>query len=142
MTRTILALMLLRVSALVGMLDRMRRNSHHQAAVLHAFEADENVGEMLDAVRLAVDDEHFKAGIEVEVGVARGDNQVMVLVLRFSELLGDAVGGMVVDKRDGADDGGVGCGGLLADQAVADQIAKGFGTVRVAALLNGAIESF
>ena len=116
-------------------------DGHHQAAVLHAFEADENVGEVLDAGRLAMDDEHFKAGIVVEMRVTRGDNQVVVLVLRFSELLGDAVGMVVEDEGDGADDGRVGRGSLLPHQPVADQVAKGFGTVRVSALLDGAVES-
>ncbi len=33
-----------------------------------------------------------------------------------------------------------GRGGLLADQPVADQVAKGFGSVRVSALLDGMVE--
>ena len=97
---------------------------------------------MLDACGLAVDDQHFKAGVVIEMRMRGRNHQAVVLVLRFSELLGDAVGGVVVDERDGADDDRVGGGGLLADQPVADQVAKGFGTVRVSALLNGAIETF
>ena len=65
----------------------MRGHSHHQAAVLHAFEADEQVGEVLDAGGLAVDDEHFKAGVVIEMRVAGGDNQVVVLVLQLGEFL-------------------------------------------------------
>ena len=92
------------------------------------------------ARRFAVDDQHFKAGIEIEMCVARGNDQVVVRVLRFSQLLGDAVGVMVEDEGDGADDGGIGRGGLLAHQPVADQVAKGFGAVGVSALLNGVVE--
>ena len=87
--------------------------------MLHAFEADEKVGEVLNARGLAVDDQDFKAGVVIEMRVARRDNQVVVLVLRFGELLGDAGGVMVVDERDGADDGRAGRGSLLADEAVA-----------------------
>ena len=35
---------------------------------------------------LAVDDQHFKAGLVVEMRVAGGDNQVVVFVLRFGQL--------------------------------------------------------
>ena len=47
-----------------------RRHSHHQAAVLHTLEADEQVGEVLDAGGLAVHDQDFKAGIVVEMRMA------------------------------------------------------------------------
>ena len=52
------------VRVLVRLLGVERGHGHHQPAVLHAFEADENVGEMLDAGSLAVDNQHFKAGID------------------------------------------------------------------------------
>ena len=117
-----------------------RRHRHYQAAVLHPFETDEKVGEVFDARGLAVDDQHFKTGIVIEMRMRGGNNQVVVFVLRFSELLGNPMGMMVVDERDGADDGRVGRGGALADQPVANQVAKGFGTVRVSALLNGTVE--
>jgi hypothetical protein len=51
--------------------------------VLHAFEADENVGEVLDAGGITVDDQHFKAGVVVEMRVTRGNYQVVVLVLHL-----------------------------------------------------------
>jgi hypothetical protein len=60
-----------------------RWHSHYQSAVLHAFEADENVGEVLDAGGIAVDDQHFKAGVVVEMRVTRGNYQVVVLVLHL-----------------------------------------------------------
>jgi hypothetical protein len=82
--------MWMRVCMAVVMLlfERVHRHGHYHAAVLYPFKADENVGEVLDAGRTAVDDEYFKAGIEVQVRVTGGNNQVMVLVLRLSELLG------------------------------------------------------
>jgi hypothetical protein len=134
----VLVRMLVRV--LVPGLEPMRRNGHHQAAVLDAFEADEKIGEVLDARSLAVDDQHFKAGVVIKMRMARGNHQVVVLVLRLREFLGDSVGVVVKDQSDGADDGRVGCGGPLAHQPVADEVAKGFGTVRVSAFLNGAVE--
>jgi hypothetical protein len=102
----------------------MRGHAHHQAAVLDAFEADDEVGKLLDAAGLAVNDQHFEAGIVVEMRVARRDNQVVVLVLRFSQLLSDPKGVVVVNKSDGADDGSIGRGSLLTHQPVANQVAK------------------
>lgn len=43
--------------------ERTLRSSHHQTTVLHSLEADHTIGELLDLRRLAVDDEHFKAGV-------------------------------------------------------------------------------
>ena len=91
---------------------RERGHSHHQPAVLHAFQADDEVGEVLHAGGFAVNDQHFKAGIEIEMRMARGDDEVVVLVLRFGQLLGDSEGVMVVNESDGADNGGIGRGGL------------------------------
>ena len=115
-------------------------NRHDEAAVLDAFEADEAFGEALDVGGGAVDDQHFEAGVVIEVGVAGGDDQVVVLVLEAGELVGDAVGVVVVDEGDSADDGGVGGGGAFGDEAVANEIAEGFRAVGVAALLDEAIE--
>ncbi len=42
---------LVRMRVLVRMIRIECGDGHHQAAVLHAFEADENVGEVLDAGR-------------------------------------------------------------------------------------------
>ena len=111
-----------------------------EAAVLDTFEADEAVGELLDLGGFAVDDEDFEAGVVVEMGVAGGDDEVVEGVLEVGELLADAVGVMVIDEGDGADDGGVGGGGLVADEAVADEIAEGLRAVGVAAFLDGAVE--
>lgn len=115
-------------------------DGHYQAAVLDAFEADEKVGEVLDAGGLAVNDQDFKTGVVIEMRMTRRHDEVVVLVLHLGELLGDSGGVVVVNERDGADDGRAGRGGLLADQPGADQVAKGFGAVGVSALLNGMVE--
>jgi len=115
-------------------------NRHDEAAVLDAFEADEAVGEALDAGRGAVDDQDLEAGVVIEVGVAGRDDQVVVLMLEAGELISDAVGIVVVDEGDGANDGGVGGGGAFGDEAVANEIAEGFRAVGVAAAGDGAVE--
>lgn len=126
----------------VGGFDGMGGHSHNQAAVLHTFEANNHVGEVLHARSIAVDNEHFKAGIVIKVRMAGGDNQVVMFVLRVGELLGDAEGVVVVDESDSADDRRVGRGGSLAHQPVADEVAKGFGTIGVSTLLDGAVKLF
>jgi len=60
-------------------IERMSGHAHHQAAVLHSFQADDQVGEVLHAGGFAVDDQHFEAGIMIQMRVTRGDNQVVVL---------------------------------------------------------------
>ena len=87
-----------------------------------------------------MDDEDLETGIVIEVGVTGGDDQVVVLVLEAGELVGDAVGAVVVDEGDGADDGGVGGGGTLGDEAVANEVAEGLRAVGVAAAGDGAVE--
>ena len=67
------------VSVPVCVLQRVRRNGHHQAAVLHALQADQPVGKLLHPRRLAVDDQHLKAGVVVKVGMAGGNHQIVVL---------------------------------------------------------------
>ena len=67
------------VLVLVLVLDRVRRNGHYQPSVLDALEPDEAVGKLSDARRLAVHDEHLEAGVVVQVGMAGGNHQIVVL---------------------------------------------------------------
>ena len=134
--------MVVRVGVRVFVPSIERGHGHHQAAVLYAFEADENVGEVLDPGGISVDDQHFKAGIVIEMRVTRRDHQVVVLVLHLGQLLSDSRGVVVKDEGHGADDGRVRRGGLLADQPVADQIPECFRSVRVSTVLNRAVELF
>lgn len=50
------------------------------------------------------------------------------------------MGAVVVDEGDGAYDRGIGRGGALGDETIADEIAEGFGAIGVAAAGDGAIE--
>ena len=76
--------------------------------MLDAFQADDQVCKLLHAARFTVDDQHFEAGIMVQMRVARRDNQVVMFVLGFGQLLGDPESMVVVDESDGADDGRIG----------------------------------
>src|ERR1700690_1898899 len=49
------------------LLQSRRCNGHHQAPVLHAFQPDQAPGEMLHLHRIAMHNQHFKAGVVVEV---------------------------------------------------------------------------
>ncbi len=122
------------MAVLLGVLNGVRGNGHYQAPVLHTFEADKAVGKLRHPGRFAVNDQHFKAGVVVEVGVTGGDHKLVVCVLNFSELFRDAVSVVVVDEGDGADHSRVRGRGLLSDQAVADQVAKGFRPVGIATM--------
>jgi len=48
-----------------------RRNGHDQPTVLHTLEPDKQVGKALHAGGLAVNNQHFEAGIEVQMRVTR-----------------------------------------------------------------------
>ena len=73
--------------------------------MLHAFQPDQATSELLDQLRLSVNDEDFQAGVMVEVRMTGRDYKIVIGVLQFGQLFGDAVGMMVVDERDGADHG-------------------------------------
>jgi len=58
--------------------------------VLHALQSDQTVGKLGHARRLAVDDQHLKAGFVIEMGMAGRDHKIVVLVLHFSQFFGNA----------------------------------------------------
>src|SRR5580658_5086172 len=118
----------------------MGGNGHHQAAVLHAFEADEPIGKLFYRGRLAVDNQRLETGVVVQVRVAGGDDQVMTGVLKLGQLFRNSTSVMVVNQGDSADDGRIGCGGLLGHQPVADQIPECFRAVGVASMADGPVE--
>jgi hypothetical protein len=76
----------------------------------------------------------------VQVGVTGGDDQIVMLVLKLGELFAYAVRMVVIDQGDGSHDNGVRSGGSLADQAVANQIAKSLGAVGISAPAHPLIE--
>ena len=51
--------MLMRAAGL--RIERMRRHAHHQAAVLYAFESDNQVGKLLHAAGFAMNDQDLEA---------------------------------------------------------------------------------
>ena len=67
-------LMRMLVRFLCGLRQRMRRHGHHQAAMLHAFEADQPIGKLFHMSRFSMHDQHFQAGIVVQVRMAGGDH--------------------------------------------------------------------
>ena len=134
--------MLVGVYVLVGVLvfNRVRGNGHHQTPVLHALQADELIGKMGHLGRLAMYDQHLEAGVVVQVRVASRDHQFVVLVLRLGQFFRNAAGVVVVDEGYRAHHGRLRGGGLLGYQPVANQIAKGFRPVGVAAPSEGAVK--
>ena len=91
------------VVVIVGVLNDVRGNGHHQAPVLHAFQAYEAICKLGHPGRFAVDDQYFKARVVVEVSVAGRDHKFVMCMLDFSELFRDAVSVVVVDEGDRTD---------------------------------------
>jgi hypothetical protein len=79
-----------------------------------------------------MNNEDLKAGIMVEMGMTSRDHEFVICMLEFGQLLGDAMRVMVVDERDSTDHCRVGACRPLCDQAIANQVSKGLGPVRVA----------
>jgi hypothetical protein len=78
----------------------------------------------------------------VQMHVQRRKHVVIVLVLHFGETFGKLANVMVVDQRHRAHHDAVGPCGLLLNQGVANQIAKGFRPVGVAAPRNQVVKLF
>jgi len=130
------------MQAFLRFFNRMGRDGHDQAAVMHAFKPYESVSELGDSGGLAVHDEDFQAGVVVEVGVAGGDDELVAGVLQLGEFVADSPGVVVVDKGDGAHHGGGVVGGPIRYQAVSDEIAESFGSVGIAQPRDQIIEAF
>ena len=54
--------------------------------MLDAFGADETIGDLLDFAGCTFNDDHFEAGIVIEMRVCRGDDDVVIFVLYVHEL--------------------------------------------------------
>ncbi len=76
----------------------------------------------------------------VEVGVSGGDDQIMMIVLQFHQLVREQPRVMVINESNGTDDGGVGRLHSGGDKTVADEVAEGFGTVLIALGGDEAVE--
>ena len=57
-------------------------------------------------------------------------------MLERCEALTNSAGVVVIDKGDSPDNDGLRIGGLLVNEAVADEVAEGLGAVAVAAALD------
>ena len=69
------------VRLFIGSSQRLCGNRLDQMAMLHAFERDQLAGKGLDRRRFSVHDQHFQAGVVVQMGVACGDNQIVMFML-------------------------------------------------------------
>lgn len=68
---------------MAGMLNR----GGNQTAVLHAFDAEDQIGEILNFRCLAFKDHHLKAAITVHVNVSRRHNHLQIRMLNDCELV-------------------------------------------------------
>jgi hypothetical protein len=107
-------------------------NRHDEPPVLHALQTDQPAGELFDLSGLAMNNEDFQAGIMVEMRMTGRNHQFVVCMLEFGQFLGNAVGVMVVDERDGADYRRIGACCPLCDQAIANQVPESLGPVGIA----------
>ena len=108
--------------------------------MLHAFQRNEIAGELFHRRRLAMHDQHFQAGIVIQMRVAGGDHQFVMLMLQLGQFFADAVLVMVVDQGDGSHDDGIRRRCPLADQSVTNQIAKGLGAIGISVLAHPLVE--
>ena len=115
---------------------------HYEPSVLHALQPDQAAGELFDLSGSAMDNENFQARVVVEMRMTGGYNQFVVRMLQFSQPLGNTMGVMVVDQRDGSNNRGIGACRSLRDQAIANQVAEGFGPVGIAQPGDEIVEAF
>ena len=86
---------------MIVVMHRRLRRAHHQAAVLHALGADQQVGQFLYIFGFAAKDNHLKTTVVIKVSMQGGNNNVVVFVLKIGKFFGKQSGVVVVDERDG-----------------------------------------
>ena len=69
-------------------------------------------------------------------------DELMVCMLNFGQLFGDAVAVVIVDECDGAYDCGTGARRSIGNQAITNQVAKRLGPVRAAKPGDEIVEAF
>lgn len=106
-------------------------NRDDESPMLHTFQADQTSSELLHLSSFAMDNEDFQAGIVIEMCVTGRNDQFVMGVLKFGELLGNSVSVVVIDERDGADHRRTRTCRLLGNQPIANQIAEGLGPIRI-----------
>jgi hypothetical protein len=104
--------------------------------VTDALEADQAVGNLLNVGAAAVQDNDLHAVVMVQVDMEGGDDLLVVLVLEVVESVGQLADVVVVNQGQSADHLGLGRGDVLANQAIADQVAEGFRPVGVTAAFD------
>jgi hypothetical protein len=55
--------------------------THHQPSMLHALDADEQIGQLLNLLRFAFHHDNFKTSVVVEVSMNGGNDFTVVLML-------------------------------------------------------------
>lgn len=103
--------------------------------------ADQLFGDRFDLLCGAAKQNDFHAVVMVEVGVHRGDDIVVMLVLLLREVLGHAPPVMIIDQHDRGRRFAAGRLPFGIDQVVADEIADSLGTVGIPALLDIGVET-
>src|ERR1035441_5931829 len=121
-------------------LQLLPRGGDGQASVFDAFRADQHVGHLPHHGALASHHQNFQAVIVIQVNVERGEDGVMEIVLDAGEFLAQQAHVVIIDQGDGAHHLRVRRFPRLFDQFLADQVAKGFGAVRVTAPPDQLIE--
>jgi hypothetical protein len=84
------------------------RGAHHQPAMLDTLGADQPVCQPLYISRLPPQNDHFETAIVVQMGVKRGNNHLMMLMLEIGKLFRQKAGLMVIDERYRPDYQGIG----------------------------------
>jgi hypothetical protein len=100
--------------------------THDEPSMLHAFCADQPVRQLLDISRRTAKYDYLQAALVVEVRVQGGNDYFVTFVLEVGKLLRQQASVMVVNERDRSHDQRI-CGDYYrANEAVTNQIAKGF----------------
>ncbi len=116
--------------------------THDQLAVLHAFDADQAIGQFLYLSELALHDYHLQAHVVVEMGMHGRDNDFVILMLQLHEFVREKPGMMIVNKSYGADHEGLRRLQTGSVQAVANEVAESLGAIAVTLGNDVAVKPF
>ena len=118
------------------------RRTHHETSMPHTFCTDQFAGEMLHLAGFASQQDDFQTGIVIKMSMKRGDDNVVMVMLKIRKFLGKHAGVVVVDQRHRSDnrrlrsrDGG-------PHQAVANEIAERLGAIIVPLPCDELIKTF
>ena len=90
--------------------------------MLNALGADQPVGQLLYFFGFPAKDDNLETAFMIQVGMQRGDDHVMMLVLEVCKFFGQKAGVVVVDEGNGAHHKGVGSDHCRADQTIANLV--------------------